>query len=146
RQPGRAGARPAQRGPPEPARRADDRRRGPPCPGAERGGRGAHRPARRRGGRPAYLPADDRLPRPPGPALCDVCPHFEAAASRSTFSSADVTVRGASGLALPVVASYFPLPAEGPGPRKDAVILCELTARPAAGTAAPSSPEVVDPE
>ncbi len=79
-----------------------------------------------------------------GRRLCDACPHLEAAASRSTFSSADVTVRGASGLALPVVASYFPLPAEGPGPRKDAVILCELTARP--GAAAPSSPEVVDPE
>jgi GGDEF domain-containing protein len=81
-----------------------------------------------------------------GRRLCDACPHFEAAASRSTVSSADVTVHGASGLALPVVASYFPLPAEGPGPRKDAVILCELTARPEAGTGVASGSAVVDPE
>ena len=66
-----------------------------------------------------------------GNPLCGACPHLTAAATHTAVSNASVTVRGANGLPVPVAATYFPLPSQPGEPRVDALILAELTVRPA---------------
>ena len=67
-----------------------------------------------------------------GNPLCAACPHVAAAAAHDTRSDAGIVVRDARGLAVPVTATYFPLPEPSAGPRVDALILCERTVRPGA--------------
>lgn len=80
-----------------------------------------------------------------GQPLCGACPHFAAAATHTAITNGSVTVRRASGLPLPVVATYFPLPARPGEPRLDALVLAEVAGRadalpPGAGGAPPAGP------